>query len=240
MIRPARPFLFPVLALAACSGGPRQIPVCPLPSQLAAEAAPAGSQALAWAPIGTVHFPGQWRAEIGPHSESYLRIRSPDGSTELSLRASCCEGSDLLRSDEAEVASWSGRTVWIEEREDPQGRVQRYFSFPFAHVDAEDLRDNPRGLFRPPISLSVDARCRRPEDCSTIRRIVQSIRYDPEATRLAQKGDETVARVGAASVERGRAEETRPDAAGNRPGSADPPRPSLTPQATFTPELCGT
>lgn len=220
--------------LAGCAERADRIAVCPLAGSAAAEAAPAGFVPLAWAPVGTVHHPRGWEARIGPHSESVLRIRSPDNALDMSFEASCCSGSDLLRDKAAEVASWSGRTFWIGESGEGARRVQRYFAFPFAQVDPEKLRSRPGTPFRPPIGLSATASCLTPQACATAREIVRSIRYDAQASRLAQRGDEGVARLGAsAAAKAGAAGE-----ATGTPGGPPPPPAPPPPQPTFTPELC--
>jgi hypothetical protein len=227
---PAGLALLAAPALAGCAEQAQQVAVCPLVGGASAESVPAGFESVAWAPVGTVHFPPGWKARVGPDSESVLELRSPDGAVKLSLEAGCCSGSDLLRSNAAEIAHWSGRTFWIEQR----GQVQRYFAFPFAQVDPEQLRNHPGSAFRPPIGLSARADCRTPQGCATAREIVRSIRYDEAATRLAGRGDERVARIGATATRQAGA----PPRQQASPGGPPPPPAPPPPQPIFTPELC--
>lgn len=226
------PAALALLALpAACAERVDRIAVCPLRGA-SAEAVPAGFAAIAWTPVGRVHFPTGWQARVGPHSESVLAIRSPDGNAELSLEAFCCGGSDLLHGKSAEIVRWSGRTFWIEERSEGNRTRQRYFAFPFAHVDPEQLGRYPGSPLRPPIGLSVTAICTTGQACANVREVVRSIGYDPRATELAGRGDEQVARMGAAAVR-----QAPPSAApplGSRPLPPAPP----PPEPLFTPQLC--
>ncbi|MEA3008697.1 MAG: hypothetical protein QOJ91_389 [Sphingomonadales bacterium] len=215
--------------LAGCAEQAQRIAVCPLPGGASAEPVPAGFATIAWAPVGTVHYPPDWEAKVGPYSESVLNLRSPDGTVAVSLEAGCCSGSDLLRSKTAEIAHWSGRTFWIER----SGQDRHYFAFPFAQVAPQALRDHPGSALRPPIGLSARAVCGSADGCATAQKIVRSIGYDEEATRRARQGDELVARIGAAA--------RPPAAAPRKPASAGGPPPPPAPpepQPLFTPELC--
>jgi hypothetical protein len=229
------PAALAILALpAACAERGERIAVCPLRAGAAEEAAPAGFAAVDWGPVGRVHFPTGWQARVGPHGEDLLSLSSPDGTAELRLEAACCGGSDLPRSASAGIESWSGRTFWTEERREGSRVTQRYFSFPFAHVDAGQLRDRRGAALRPPIGLSVTASCSTAAACADVRAVVRSIRYDGEATRLAQQGDERVARLGAAATRR--SEPAPPPA--TAPGGRPPPPAPPPPEPLFTPESC--
>ena len=224
-------FIF-ALALIACSDQSKDIAVCPLRDGLATELVPTGFEMVEWEPIGIVYYPRGWQAKVGPHNEGILIVRSLDATGEISFEASCCRGSDLFR--KGKVVLWSGRSVWSDQRSADGVVVQRFFTFPFASVDPEQLRSSDERVFRPPLGLSATARCRSPEACADVRQIVRSIRYDRDASRLAEKGDERIARIGAASVED---EATLPQVKASVGSPPPPPIPSPL-QPTFTSKLC--
>jgi hypothetical protein len=226
------------LALVAIATGCAQradrTAVCPLSGGAEAERAPAGFASIAWPPVGKVHFPAGWQARLGPHSENLLSLSAPGGAAEVNLEASCCGGSDLPHGKAGEIARWSGRTFWIAQ-DRAGGRItQRYFAFPFAQVDTDRLRSLGGSAFRPPLGLSVRAACATEQACASVREVVRSIEYDPEATRLARQGDERVVRIGAAAARP--AEAPSP---GTAPGDRPPPPAPPPPEPIFTPELCG-
>lgn len=220
-------------AATACAERVDPIAVCPLRGGAEAEAPPAGFDAVAWAPVGKVHFPAGWEAQVGPHSENVLSIRAPDGSARLNLEAACCGASALPHGKASEVAQWSGRTFWIQTSREADRTTLRYFAFPFAQVDPDRLRNGSGSPFRPPLGLSATAACATPQVCAIVREIVRSIQYDPQATRLAVKGDERVVRAGAAATRPSVAPPLAPTA--GRPAPPAPPEP----QPILTPELCG-